>query len=64
MSIAEKYKNEGWVEGKAEGVLAMFNLIKKAFSPDEALQKIRAEQSFSMDFESPSEPLSGNESNN
>lgn len=56
MTIAEKHRNEGWVDGKeeglaeglaegfAEGTSKMLDLIKSGLSPDEAFHKINEER--------------------
>jgi len=57
MTIAEKHRNEGWVDGKEEGITEgaskgvnvganrIVELIKSGLSPDEALRKVSEENS-------------------
>ena len=52
MTITEKYRNEGWVDGKEEGLdegvsagtSKMLELIKSGLSPDEAFRRINEER--------------------
>ena len=52
MTIAEKHRNEGWVDGKEEGLdegvsagaSKIVELIKSGLSPDEALRKVNEER--------------------
>ena len=52
MTIAEKHRNEGWVDGKEEGLdegvsagtSKMLELIKSGLSPDEAFRRINEER--------------------
>ena len=44
MTIAEKYRNEGWVDGEEAGVNKIAELIKSGLSVDEALHKFNEER--------------------
>ena len=48
LSVAERYRNDGWYDGVAEGVSCgakkVVELIKTGLSPDEALQKVGEEK--------------------
>jgi len=47
MTIADKYRNEGWLEGREEGreegALKIVELIKSGLTPEEALRKVNEE---------------------